>query len=172
MSLVLELERERYQPGDWIRGAVVVQQGGPARTLEVFVLYQERTEDYTEAGLTGRTGPLHRGDLVAGARLPFALQLPPDAPPPYRSRWGELYWEVDAKADRFGADLHARRRIVVAPAGMPDTAFAGEGAVELPADRTTVPVQAQPPAGWYADPWLEKRLRWWDGRSWTGHTSN
>jgi heat shock protein HtpX len=33
--------------------------------------------------------------------------------------------------------------------------------------------QATPatPAGWYADPWRAARLRWWDGRAWTGHTS-
>ena len=41
------------------------------------------------------------------------------------------------------------------------------------------PQQAQPqpqPAatagGWYPDPWRAARLRWFDGRTWTGHTSN
>lgn len=27
-----------------------------------------------------------------------------------------------------------------------------------------------PQAGWYADPWQQSRLRWWDGKQWTGHT--
>jgi RsiW-degrading membrane proteinase PrsW (M82 family) len=27
------------------------------------------------------------------------------------------------------------------------------------------------PAGWHPDPWGQARLRWWDGRAWTGHTS-
>lgn len=29
---------------------------------------------------------------------------------------------------------------------------------------------SQPPEAWYADPADPARLRWWDGRQWTGHT--
>jgi hypothetical protein len=29
-----------------------------------------------------------------------------------------------------------------------------------------------PPAGWYADPQKEVRLRWWDGDGWTDSTSS
>jgi len=29
-----------------------------------------------------------------------------------------------------------------------------------------------PPAAWYRDPWGAARLRWWDGRNWTGFTSD
>ena len=171
--LALALERDRLEPGEWLRGEVVVLQQADARSLEVFVHYLERTEDYKEPALTGRTGPLHRGPLPAGARLPFALQLPPEAPPPYRSRFGELYWEVDAKLDQPGRDAHAEQRIAVAAAGMDHAAMVGPGAAELPWDRATGPRAASPPApGWYADPWLEKRLRWWDGRAWSGHTSD
>ena len=28
-----------------------------------------------------------------------------------------------------------------------------------------------PPAGWYGDPYRTARLRYWDGRIWTGHTA-
>jgi protease PrsW len=28
-----------------------------------------------------------------------------------------------------------------------------------------------PPPGWHADPWGQARLRWWDGRAWTGHVA-
>ena len=34
--------------------------------------------------------------------------------------------------------------------------------------------EAQPgsfPADWYPDPWLQARLRYWDGNAWTGHTA-
>jgi sporulation-control protein spo0M len=35
--------------------------------------------------------------------------------------------------------------------------------------------EAQPgsfPADWYPDPWLHKRLRYWDGNAWTGHVAD
>lgn len=31
---------------------------------------------------------------------------------------------------------------------------------------------AEVQAGWYADPWHQAPLRWWDGREWTGHVSD
>jgi hypothetical protein len=30
---------------------------------------------------------------------------------------------------------------------------------------------ASPPPGWYPDPYGAARLRWWDGRAWTGHAA-
>ena len=125
--LGLALERQRLHPGDVLSGTVRVAQGGPSRTLEVFVSFLERTRSYTEAWLTGRTGVLHAGDLVPEQAFAFSLQLPPDAPPPYASRWGELFWEVDAKSDAFGFDAHARQRIIDAPPHLDKTAFFGEG---------------------------------------------
>jgi hypothetical protein len=38
-------------------------------------------------------------------------------------------------------------------------------------DRRVRQAAAPPPAGWYADPQGQARLRWWDGERWTGHTS-
>jgi protease PrsW len=34
------------------------------------------------------------------------------------------------------------------------------------------PAGSAAPAAWYADPWGQARLRWWDGRAWTGHVAN
>lgn len=34
-------------------------------------------------------------------------------------------------------------------------------------DETAPPV---PAAAWFDDPWGQARLRWWDGKEWTGHT--
>ena len=28
-----------------------------------------------------------------------------------------------------------------------------------------------PPPGWYDDPWDGRRIRWWDGREWTGYAA-
>lgn len=36
--------------------------------------------------------------------------------------------------------------------------------------RPSVPVVALSGVGWFADPWQQARLRWWDGHQWTGHT--
>ena len=33
-------------------------------------------------------------------------------------------------------------------------------------------VQPAAPAGWHPDPWGQKRLRYWDGTQWTGHTAD
>ena len=37
----------------------------------------------------------------------------------------------------------------------------------------TPPQPAQPTqaAGWYPDPWQAARVRWFDGRTWTGYTA-
>jgi hypothetical protein len=48
--------------------------------------------------VSGR-GPLHEDELTVGTSLEFELALPPDALPSYKSRHGELYWELDVKSD-------------------------------------------------------------------------
>jgi hypothetical protein len=181
----LMLGQERFGPSDWIVGTVVTRAAIEVRSLEVLVSLYEETDDYKEAALTGRTGPLHFGPVAAGAAFPFRLQLPPQVVPPYRCEWGELYWEVDAKADiARGADLHARRRILVLPPGVAEdqlgsappsarpgvlTTMAQAAGIEVGA--ATAPAASTAP-GWYADPWLEKRLRWWDGERWTAGTAD
>jgi hypothetical protein len=77
----LELDRERYTPGETIKGTILVREGGGSRALE------------------------------AGTSFEFELALPPDALPSYKSRHGELYWELDVKSDESGRDTHERRRI-------------------------------------------------------------
>jgi hypothetical protein len=112
----LELDRERYPPGDAIRGTILVVEGGGSRSLEALLEYNEETEDYLEVATSISSGPLHAGDLATGQSFQFELALPQDAFPNYRSENGELYWQLDVRSDEFGRDTHERRRIEVEPA--------------------------------------------------------
>ena len=125
----LRLERERFGPAEVVRGWVLVHAELYPRVLEVTIALRERTADFEESALEGRTGPLHQGPLAAGTAVPFALQLPPNPLPPYRSRWGELFWLAEAKADIPNArDVVARKRIWVIPPEVADWQLTGEGA--------------------------------------------
>jgi hypothetical protein len=197
--LELRLERWRLAPGDWVQGTVVCHVPVPgARGVEVLVGLYEQTRDYREAALHATTGPLHVGPVPAGLALRFALQLPPNAPPPYESRWGSLAWEVDAKVDVPRArDLHAVLRLLVLPPGVEEDQVRGPGAGERqvevmgapgvvlhrphPGPAAAAPAGAPVaaagaptahPPGWYPDPWRVKRLRWWDGAQWTAQAAD
>lgn len=115
----LQLDRERYRPGDTIRGTILVLEGGSSRSLEVLLEYNEKTEDYLEVATSISSGPLHAGDLAKGTSFDVELALPEDAFPNYRSEHGELYWQLDIKSDEFGRDTHERSRIEVEPAHRP-----------------------------------------------------
>jgi hypothetical protein len=115
VKLELQLDGEEYAPGDTVTGSVLVLEGGGSRSLEVSLHFRERTsedDEHTPVTLSG--GELHAGDLTTGASYPFEIQLPADALPNFRSKHGELFWEVDARSDERGRDTHARRRIDVA----------------------------------------------------------
>ena len=113
----LELDRERYAPGETIKGTILVREGGGSRALEAILEYKEETADYSEVAISIPSGPLHEGDLTEGTSFAFELALPPDALPSYKSRHGELYWELDVKSDESGRDTHERRRVeTVSPA--------------------------------------------------------
>jgi hypothetical protein len=111
--LEIQLEQERFVPGETVTGTVLILEGGRSRALEITLSFRESTEqgDHTSVSLAG--GNLHRGDLATGASYTFAVELPRDALPNYKSKHGELYWELDAHSDEFGIDTHERRRIDV-----------------------------------------------------------
>ena len=109
----LQLDRERYAPGDSVRGTILVVESGGSRSLHALLQYMEESPDYSKAAVTISSGSLHEGDLTAGASFGFELALPPDALPNYESSHGELYWEIDVRSDEFGRDTHERKRIEV-----------------------------------------------------------
>lgn len=111
--LTLRLDGDACAPGDVVRGTVDVLEGGSSRRLDVLLEFHERSDDYSRVARTVESGPLHTGDLPAVGSFSFEVRLPEDALPAYRSRHGELYWEVDARSDEFGRDTHARERLNV-----------------------------------------------------------
>jgi hypothetical protein len=112
----LQLDRERYAPGDAINGTVLVVDGGDSRSLEALLEYKEETDDYLEVAKSISSGQLHSGELGTGTTFEFELLLPEEALPNYKSEHGELYWELDLKSDERGRDTHERRRIEIEPA--------------------------------------------------------
>jgi hypothetical protein len=96
-----------------VTGTVFVLEGGRSRKLEVSLNYRESTEQDDVTRVSVSSGELHTGDLASGTSYPFAVAVPADALPNYKSAHGELYWEVDACSDEFGIDTHERRRIEV-----------------------------------------------------------
>ena len=119
MKLQLQLDGDRYAPGEMVTGSVLVLEGGRSRALEVSLHFRERTsEDDEHTPVTFSSGELHAGELTTGASYPFGIQLPPDALPNFKSKHGELFWEVEARSDERGLDTHARKRIDVAVSAM------------------------------------------------------
>ncbi len=62
----------------------------------------------------------------------------------------------------------------VRPTASTQPAAAAQPAAPTPPAAPAQPVQpaAATPAGWHPDPWGQKRLRYWDGAQWTGHTAD
>ena len=112
-ELELHVQSGTFVPGDTIEATVRVAEGGRARTLEAWLEYYEETDDLGGVASSISSGTLHEGDLVTGMTFNFALTLPADALPNYKSENGELYWEVHVRSDELGFDTHVRKRVLV-----------------------------------------------------------
>ena len=64
----LQLERQRYAPGERVKGTILVLEGGAARALEAQLEYKEESPDYSEVAVSIPSGTLHDGDLQRGRR--------------------------------------------------------------------------------------------------------
>lgn len=115
----LQLERERFAPGERVAGTILVTEGGSAREIEVTLTFHEKSPDYEEFPIREAVS-VHAGDVQTGQSLAFALDLPATALPGHRSEHGELYWELDVKSDEMGRDTHVRQRIEIVVDGVPE----------------------------------------------------
>jgi hypothetical protein len=120
----LRLERERYGPGETVRGVVALDRGAPSE-VEVSLNFHERSAEYdaTPISLPSQSGE-HGTDEYR-----FAIELPDDAPPALEGRHGELWWTVDARIGGSDSARVVSRRVEVraaAPTGP------GSAAAEAP----------------------------------------
>jgi hypothetical protein len=115
MALELRLDSARVAAGESVRGTVTALGDEDVDSLEVLLRFRERSRLRSATAFEISTGPLARDDLNRGdRRLCFELRVPEDALPAYRTKHGELWWEVDAHhAGRGGHDLHRTCRIEV-----------------------------------------------------------
>ena len=158
-------ERQSYAPGEVVKGVVSVTLGHASRTLEVTLDFCEQSTSYTSVARRVSSGPIWQGELQPGQQFYFGLPLPPDAEPAYRSRHGALWWQVDARSDKFGRDPHGVRRIDVFPPDIGGIVFPAVAC--FVAGQTLGARKPPPPPGWYPDPSRHARERWWDGIQWT-----
>lgn len=168
MSLGMWLERQRYAPGETVRGYVDVRDHIDGRRLTAALHYAEETNDYRGAQWVPATQDLHIGPVGQGSRFDFQLTLPPDALPAFRAKSSAVWWEVVASVDKRGFDKHVRLRIDVVPHDLGGVIFPAQG-VGVSIFQQRAP--ALPPPGWHPDPWGQAAQRYWDGASWTQHTA-
>jgi hypothetical protein len=133
--LQLQLDRSSYAPGETVRAWVRAVEGGESRAGTALLRYVERTDDYSEIAWDSMER-LWEGDLAQGARFDFAIELPADAKPAYRSQHGSLSWEVLARSDEFGRDTTVSEQFEVT---LPDGGY---------------PVPGKPAGGGTTPPWV------------------
>jgi hypothetical protein len=109
------LERERYLPGETVRGTVVVPEGTGVEEIDVSLNFRERSTEYEAITVTIPGVRLGEGDPAAGGGHRFAIELHVDALPSQSGRHGALSWTVDATLIGSSADRVVSARIEVVP---------------------------------------------------------
>jgi hypothetical protein len=75
----------------------------------------EQTRDFQETASSSSL-VLHEGNLLAGQEFECSFTLPIEAPPSFKGKHSELWWEVETRSNEPGFDTIARRRIEVVAA--------------------------------------------------------
>lgn len=104
-GISVDLERERYEPGDEVRGTITNVSAGERTQLTVALFYFERTRVGDEEGVVvAIDDSLHSGAFETGQCFTFQLPLPPTALPAYKSRHIEMGWQVVVTFDSSRTD--------------------------------------------------------------------
>ena len=110
----MTIPRTQFAPGDSVSGRVDVTESGHARKLEVSLHCCDRTADYQGISWSATAAPLATGELTAPSSHSFSIQVPADAPSTFDAGAGaSIWWEVDARCDVLGSDVHATQQIQV-----------------------------------------------------------
>jgi hypothetical protein len=116
VRLVIELDAtEPVLAGAVLSGSVCVRdRGATVRSLRLHLALVERTADFTDVVRHAGEIELATGALAPGARIPFSMQLPADAPPSIEAPpHASLAWELRAWTDVFGPDSSIVRLVRV-----------------------------------------------------------
>src|SRR5206468_560258 len=76
-----------------------------------------RSPNYQGTSLRIPGPALQRGPLAAGASFDFSVALPADAAPAYQDGGTEIWWELEARCDLPGSDVHQVARVIIAEGG-------------------------------------------------------
>ena len=113
-GLAIEFDGDGHvHPGDVLSGHILVEKKRKSRRLEVRAAMWEQTKTEHVEVLSTEPQRIHEGKLEAGARLPFDLRVPPDAPPSFICDYGRIYWAVIVRSDELGLDTKTGWSFVV-----------------------------------------------------------
>lgn len=112
MKLEVDLDGDAMPVDGELTGRVRVVEGGAAEPLTLSVVLYEKSPSYEVAAL-GVSTVLTVSKLDAGHVEDFTVRLPDGAVPSVKSKHGELFWQVEVRADKPGIDALAKRSLSV-----------------------------------------------------------
>jgi hypothetical protein len=113
-TITLTLASGQFSPGDQVAGRVDVTESGRVRKLEVLLRCHDSTPSYKGISWSTASSPLATGSVAAPASYSFSVALPADAPPTFSNGGASIWWDVDARCDVVGSDVHVAHQIEVA----------------------------------------------------------
>ena len=118
----VELDGSTFEPGEPVSGTFTVKAATKAREVRVQLDYIESTLWDRSTHIHGPEVVLPGGELAAGRRYPFCVELPADAQPTLTARdpaklqlLGTASWYLVVRIDRFGPDDIASLAVNVTP---------------------------------------------------------